>query len=91
VLNQLGERFFVHDTVVRGLCLELAEGLVGKVKDCAHQNTSHGCQELLFHSNLNIADIGHKLGYSTSANFVRSFKALTGSTPAQFRRNPSTA
>lgn len=48
-------------------------------------------QELLVHSNLNIADIGHKLGYSTSANFVRSFKALTGSTPAQFRRNPSTA
>ncbi len=44
-------------------------------------------QKLLHNSNLAVADISHKLGYSTPANFVRSFKALTGSTPAQFRRN----
>lgn len=44
-------------------------------------------QELLVNSSLKVADISHKLGYSTSANFVRSFKALTGSTPAKFRGN----
>lgn len=48
-------------------------------------------RELLGSSNLNIADISHKLGYSTSANFARSFRALTGSTPAQFRRNSASS
>ena len=44
-------------------------------------------RELLCSSNLNVTDIGHKLGYSTTANFVRSFKTLTGTTPAKFRLN----
>lgn len=48
-------------------------------------------QELLLNPNLTVADISHKLGYSTPANFVRSFKALTGSTPAQVRRNHASA
>lgn len=48
-------------------------------------------QELLLNSNLIVADISHKLGYSTPASFVRSFKALTGSTPAQFRRDHACA
>lgn len=43
-------------------------------------------QALLLNPNLTVADISHKLGYSTSANFVRAFKALTGNTPAQARR-----
>lgn len=43
-------------------------------------------KELLGNSNMTVAEIAHKLGYSTSANFVRSFKRLTASTPAQFRR-----
>jgi AraC-like DNA-binding protein len=48
-------------------------------------------QELLINSKLKVAEVSHMLGYSTSANFVRSFKALTGSTPAQFRLNRGTA
>ncbi len=44
-------------------------------------------RDLLCNSNLNVTDICHKLGYSTAANFVRSFKTLTGTTPAKFRLN----
>ncbi|MEO8135794.1 MAG: helix-turn-helix transcriptional regulator, partial [Betaproteobacteria bacterium] len=34
-------------------------------------------KELLGNSNMTVAEIAHKLGYSTTANFVRSFKRLT--------------
>lgn len=43
-------------------------------------------KDLLVNSSMPVADIGHALGYSTSANFVRAFKLQSGSTPAQFRR-----
>lgn len=42
-------------------------------------------EEMLLNSDKSIGDIGHKLGYSTPSNFVRSFKGRWGITPAQFR------
>lgn len=43
-------------------------------------------EELLVNSSASVADIAHRLGYSTPANFIRAFKAKTGMTPAQLRR-----
>jgi AraC-like DNA-binding protein len=43
-------------------------------------------EELLVRSGASVADIAHRLGYSTPANFIRAFKAKSGMTPAQLRR-----
>ncbi len=97
VLSTVDEELLGQEEVARLLCISgktLSRYLAQedlRFGEIAQSVRLERAQELLVHSNLNIADIGHKLGYSTSANFVRSFKALTGSTPAQFRRNPSTA
>lgn len=43
-------------------------------------------EQLLLTTLTDIEDIAHRLGYSTTSNFVRSFKANAGVTPGAFRR-----
>ncbi|ENX17736.1 hypothetical protein F895_00880 [Acinetobacter sp. CIP 64.2] len=45
-------------------------------------------KELLEHSQKPIAEIAQHLGFSSSANFARTFKRLTGKTPSEFRLPP---
>lgn len=44
-------------------------------------------QVLLQDTNLSIADIGNQVGYDTTEHFIRTFKKLIHSTPAEYRRN----
>lgn len=47
--------------------------------------------ELLAGSGLGLAAIAQRLGYSDTANFVRAFKARSGTTPGQFKAGATTA
>lgn len=42
--------------------------------------------ELLASTDISIADIGSRLGYSDTSSFIRNFKRLTGQSPSRFRR-----
>jgi len=39
------------------------------------------------HTNKSITEISFELGYSTTANFCRTFKAELGTTPQMYRLN----
>ena len=43
--------------------------------------------ELLLHTNLSISEIAERIGYSTPADFYRSFLKIHGVTPSEHRRN----
>ena len=43
--------------------------------------------ELLLHTNLSISEIAERIGYSTPADFYRSFLKIHGVTPSDRRRN----
>lgn len=43
---------------------------------------------LLLHSEFNVAEVAHRLGFSETSSFVRSFKRWYGMTPGQYRRQP---
>lgn len=43
--------------------------------------------ELLMNSELSIAEISEKLGFSTQQYFSKTFKKIIGASPAQFRKN----
>ena len=44
-------------------------------------------KHLLMHTNKSITEISFELGYSTAANFCRTFKAELGTTPQMYRLN----
>jgi transcriptional regulator GlxA family with amidase domain len=43
--------------------------------------------QLLLHSNLRIAEIGHRVGYAEQAFFSRIFRKHLGISPRQYRAN----
>ncbi|MDS7927932.1 helix-turn-helix domain-containing protein [Acinetobacter sp. V102_4] len=45
-------------------------------------------KELIKHSQKPIAEIAQILGFSSSANFARTFKRITGKTPSMLRLPP---
>lgn len=51
-----------------------------------HQCRIQRAQELLRASDATIAEIGERVGYSDPVNFIRHFRALTGLTPAKYRK-----
>ena len=44
-------------------------------------------KRLLENNQLNVAEIGHKVGYSTSSHFIAAFKKKFGTTPKQYVMN----
>ncbi len=42
-------------------------------------------QRILVHSSASVAEIGHQLGFSEPTNFVKFFRRIVGTTPADFR------
>lgn len=44
-------------------------------------------KRLLVHSEANVAQIGHRLGFAEPTNFVKFFRRLEGVTPLEFRRS----
>lgn len=46
-------------------------------------------KQRLVQSNMSITDIAYELGYASSSNFSRGFKALTSLTPEQYRQQHS--
>jgi AraC-like DNA-binding protein len=65
-------------------CL-IAEGRTPKV--IIDQRVALEAQRLLAHTNYNILQISHQLGFSEPTNFVKFFVRLIGSTPTAFRLN----
>ena len=51
-----------------------------------HQCRIQRAQELLRATDATIAEIGERVGYSDPVNFIRHFRALTGLTPAKYRK-----
>ena len=45
-------------------------------------------KELLDYRELNISEIAHRAGYSSTAHLSRQFKAITGQTPTEYLRSP---
>jgi len=44
-------------------------------------------QKLLTETELSVADISERFGYSDPTNFIKFFKSMCGITPLQFRKN----
>lgn len=47
-------------------------------------------QKMLRGSNLSIAEIGVKLGYTEATNFTKFYKGMTGHTPLRYRKKSRT-
>ena len=96
-LQQLSDNKQKHHPTVSELALELsvsANYLNGVIKDLTGKTASTHIQEkmlleaksFLIHTNLQVAEIAHRLGYENSAYFNRFFKKLAGITPLEFRK-----
>lgn len=62
------------------------------IRDYRLQRRMHIAKELLYHTDLPVADVAKQLGYQTSGNFAAIFKKYTGFSPKDFRvfsRHPS--
>jgi len=46
-----------------------------------------GARELLENTDASIGEIAHEVGYSGANNFIRAFRRMTGTTPAEYRRS----
>ncbi len=55
------------------------------IRDYRLQNRVHVAKELLYHTDLPIAEIASQLGYQNSGNFSALFKKYTGFLPKTFR------
>ncbi len=55
--------------------------------DYLHRKKMARASNLLLDTNLTVSEIADKMGYSTSAAFIRTFKGLLHMTPGQFREN----
>ena len=56
--------------------------VMGYLLDCRMAKA----KQLLTHTDDTIAEIVEKIGFADSSNFSRTFKAVTGKTPRDFRR-----
>lgn len=64
----------------------LCRQYLGKtVAEMQHERLLIESKRLLYFSSLSIKEIAYELGYEDASYFVRFFKRLTGTTPAQFR------
>lgn len=43
-------------------------------------------QKFLSQTNMSIADIGYRLGYTDASNFTKFYKGMTGHTPKEYRK-----
>jgi YesN/AraC family two-component response regulator len=46
-------------------------------------------QRLLLYSNLNINQVGYRLGFDDASYFVKYFKKYTGVSPSEFKKSIS--
>lgn len=51
-----------------------------------HHCRANRAQQLLRATDLPVAEIGRQVGYADQVNFTRHFRAITGTTPAKYRR-----
>ena len=51
-----------------------------------HNCRANRAQQLLRATDLPVSEIGQQVGYTDPVNFIRHFRAITGTTPAKYRR-----
>lgn len=51
-----------------------------------HHCRANRAQQLLRATDLPVSEIGQRVGYTDPVNFIRHFRAITGTTPAKYRR-----
>lgn len=51
-----------------------------------HHCRANRAQQLLRATDLSVSEIGRMVGYTDTVNFIRHFRAITGTTPAKYRR-----
>ena len=51
-----------------------------------HHCRANRAQQLLRATDLPVSEIGQQVGYTDPVNFIRHFRAITGTTPAKYRR-----
>jgi len=82
-LDDISRRFFISKSY---LCRIFKEVTGFTIQDYVNIHCVKKAQQLLEQSNLSIAEISHKLGYSSLTYFTRVFKKYTETTPLKYRK-----
>ena len=82
-LKSLSEKYFFSEEYLS----RLIRKLTGKTFSTLLRETRiHQAEMLLSRTTLSIVEISELVGYSEAANFAKAFKAVTGLSPAQYRK-----
>ena len=59
-------------------------------KDLIYAKVHSARSLLVYHSEMSLKEISDRLGYNDQYHFIRQFKAVTGKTPGEYRKNKKT-
>jgi AraC family transcriptional regulator, regulatory protein of adaptative response / methylphosphotriester-DNA alkyltransferase methyltransferase len=81
--RDFAERLFIHPTHL-GNTIKLTTGK--SPCDLMEERIVEEAQKMLLTTNMSVAEIGNRLTYSESTNFIKFFKGMTGTTPLRYRK-----
>ncbi|QKZ14527.1 helix-turn-helix domain-containing protein [Spirosoma sp. KUDC1026] len=81
--RDFAERLFIHPTHL-GNTIKLTMGK--SPCDLMEERMVEEAQKMLLTTNMSVAEIGNRLTYSESTNFIKFFKSMTGTTPLRYRK-----
>lgn len=81
--RDFAERLFIHPTHL-GNTIKLTTGK--SPCDLMEERIVEEAQKMLLTTNMSVAEIGNRLTYSESTNFIKFFKSMTGTTPLRYRK-----
>lgn len=81
--QDFGARLFIHP---RHLTNTLKITINSSVCEVMEERILAESIQLLMETDLSIADIGQRFGYSEATNFTKFFKRMAGVTPLQYRK-----
>ncbi|GAB3751390.1 helix-turn-helix domain-containing protein [Spirosoma pomorum] len=81
--RDFADRLFIHPTHL-GNTIKLTTGK--SPCDLMEERIVQEAQKLLLTTNMSVAEIGNRLTYSESTNFIKFFKSMTGLTPLRYRK-----
>lgn len=81
--KQFGERLFIHPRHLTNT-IKLTTGR--SPCDILEERLSGEAARMLRDTDLSVADIGSRVGYSEPTNFIKFFKGMQGTTPLRYRK-----
>jgi len=81
--SEFGKRLFIHP---RHLTTTIKLTTGKSPCDFMEERIILESQKFLRETDMSIADIGYRLGYTDASNFTKFYKGMTGHTPKEFRK-----